>query len=330
MRKVLWVAGGVFVLLGVVFALGPRIEVAEAPTIGPPPPIDQLEGWLAASEARLGDVTPETEKQIVWADPQRKAQTPLSVIYLHGFSATRQEARPWPEEIAKALGANLFLARLRGHGRPGEELAAAMASDWLGDALEALAIGRRLGERVVVLGTSTGGSLAIWLASQAEARPEIAALVLMSPNLGIADPRQKLIFLPWGHLVLELSIGEYREWEPENEVRGQFWTTRYPVNALMTMGALQKTTAHVPSELPDLPTLVLYSPHDPILDLDAIKAWIAVSDQRTAHVVEDDIEMGNHVLAGDICAPSRTTALARLTADFVRRVAPTDGGTAAP
>jgi alpha-beta hydrolase superfamily lysophospholipase len=38
----------------------------------------------------------------------------------------------------------------------GAEFASISAQDWLDDARETLAIGRRIGERVVMIGTSTG------------------------------------------------------------------------------------------------------------------------------------------------------------------------------
>ena len=88
-------------------------------------------------------------------------KTPYSVVYLHGFSATRQETAPLAECVADSLGANLFETRLAGHGREREPLADVRAEDWLHDAAEALAIAARLGERVIVIGTSTGATLAV-------------------------------------------------------------------------------------------------------------------------------------------------------------------------
>ncbi len=116
---------------------------------------EDLDAYLSQKELQFPDIRPNTEKRIVWAG-EKGARTPLAVIYVHGFSATSEEIRPVPDEVAAALGANLFFTRLAGHGRTGEALASATAGDWIEDMAEAMAIGRRLGDRVLVISTSTG------------------------------------------------------------------------------------------------------------------------------------------------------------------------------
>ena len=41
----------------------------------------------------------------------------MAVVYIHGFSASPQENEPAVSDIATSLGANLFKARLSGHGK---------------------------------------------------------------------------------------------------------------------------------------------------------------------------------------------------------------------
>ena len=88
-----------------------------------------------------------------------------------------------PEEVARALGANLFFTRLTGHGRTGAAMAEATAEDWLADMAEAMEIGRRLGQRVVVIGTSTGGTLAAIAATDPQLNAGLAGTVLISAQL---------------------------------------------------------------------------------------------------------------------------------------------------
>lgn len=64
---------------------------------------EDLDGWLAEQEQKFGDIVPGTEKQIFWAG-EAGARTPLSIVYLHGFSATLGEIRPVPDRVAAALG----------------------------------------------------------------------------------------------------------------------------------------------------------------------------------------------------------------------------------
>ncbi|MGB3554791.1 MAG: alpha/beta fold hydrolase, partial [Jannaschia sp.] len=123
-----------------------------------------LDGWLADREGQVPGLEPAAAKRILWAGlPGRR--TDLVLVYLHGFSATSWELRPVPDRIGAALGANVFLTRLAGHGIDGTALAEARAGDWIEDLAEAMAIARRLGDRIVVIGTSTGGTLAGLLAA---------------------------------------------------------------------------------------------------------------------------------------------------------------------
>ncbi len=81
------------------------------------PDRNDIDTWLTMREADVKGVRAGCAKQIVWADGVRK--TPISVVYVHGFSATGAEVRPLPDLLAKALGANLYFTRLKGHGQDG-------------------------------------------------------------------------------------------------------------------------------------------------------------------------------------------------------------------
>ncbi|MGL4320668.1 MAG: alpha/beta hydrolase, partial [Paracoccaceae bacterium] len=57
---------------------------------------DDLDAYLATSEAGFADITPGSAKRIVWAGAVG-AKTPLAIVYVHGFSATAEEIRPVPD-----------------------------------------------------------------------------------------------------------------------------------------------------------------------------------------------------------------------------------------
>ena len=149
--------------IAVLYLVGPRVATDTTVSFDPARIGDDPAAYLAASEARFADIRPGLEKEIVWVSPDRR-RTPLSIVYIHGFSASKGEVRPLPDRVAAALGANLFYTRLAGHGRGGPAMADASVNAWVNDVAEALAIGRAIGERVVVIATSTGGSLAAWAA----------------------------------------------------------------------------------------------------------------------------------------------------------------------
>ncbi|MCS6810762.1 MAG: hypothetical protein NZ694_05770, partial [Tepidimonas sp.] len=160
-----WLAA-LLLLLPLLWLLGPRVAYGpDEPAARPQPPAElaRLDAWLAAQEQAVAGLRPQAAKRVVWHGVAGQ-RTPWAVVYLHGFTATRMETHPLAERVAQALGANLFETRLSGHGQPAEALREVRAQDWLADAVEAVRIGAMLGERVLVIGTSTGGTLGAWLA----------------------------------------------------------------------------------------------------------------------------------------------------------------------
>jgi hypothetical protein len=85
-------------------------------------------------------------------------------------------------------------------------MAEASLQDWLDDARESLAIGRRIGERVVIMGTSTGRTLATWPSLQPEG-PAPWATVLISPNFGSRRWESELLTWPWAQNFVPLVRG---------------------------------------------------------------------------------------------------------------------------
>lgn len=308
-------------LMGAVFLAGPRAPADT--TVGEVSLEPDLVTYLATSEARYPDIVPGTEKRILWADSASPRVTSLAVVYLHGFSATRQETRPLTERTARALGANAFLTRLRGHGRPGDALAEVTMNDWIRDAAEAIEIGRRLGRRVVLVGVSTGATLAVWAAAQDRWREDLAALVLISPNFRPADPAAAILTWPWGGAIARLAVGRYREWEPVNEEQARYWTTRYPTEALLPMAALVKTVRSLDLERLETPTLVVYSPEDRVVSVDAIRQAIGRLGgvPTESYLVSEPEDPAGHVLAGDILSPGSTDTVVGAIVEFVERAA---------
>ncbi len=293
-----------------------------SPGVGIPASLDDLDGWLATSEARVPDLREGAAKAIVWAGEGPRTPTPRSVIYLHGFSADPREIDPLPRQVAEGMGANLFYARLTGHGRAEAAMAEASMDDWLADAEEAMALGVRLGGRVVVMGTSTGGTLALWLAARTRWRERMAALVLLSPNLRVRNRAAALVRGAWGRLLLRAAVGREYRFEPQNEAQARHWTTRYPSSSLLPMIELTRTVRRLPLEKVNVPVFVAYSPLDRVVDprstLTALERLTSPVKRR--HVVRDDGDAQHHVLAGDILSPGTTAGLAAEILDFLEHL----------
>ncbi|MCK8823624.1 alpha/beta hydrolase [Fuchsiella alkaliacetigena] len=308
------------VLLGllILFLSGPKVQVEEdIEKVSLPPRTEDLTEYLAQSEAEFADLIPGTEKKIIWADAN-KEKTPLSIIYLHGFSATRQETAPLADQVAEELGANLFYTRLTGHGRSGAAMGEAKANDWLNDAWEALEIGQQIGEEVVVIGTSTGGTLATWLALQEQVEG-ISALVLISPNFGPRDSMAELLTWPWAEQLLPLLLGEEYSAESLNPEHERYWTRNYPTTALFPMMALVDLVRESDLEAVKEPTLVLYSPQDQVVDAAKIEETFQRwgSEEKKLLAMEEIENPRKHVLAGDILEPNNTSVVKEEILEFI-------------
>lgn len=286
------------------------------------PEIDALDDWLAAREARFPDIRDGAEARVVWAAGCRR--TPLSLVYLHGFSATRMETAPLADRIAAELGANLFYARLTGHGRTPAAMGEARMADWIRDAELAFEIGRRLGERVIVIGTSTGATLATLLAATTS-RPELAALVLLAPNFGPKDGRAGMLTWPGARLWVPWIVGRQRVVPPENDGHARYWTTTYPSTALIPMMELVRAVRRAPLQHITQPVLALFSDADEVVDARQTRPLLArmraaAVDLEVVTVHEEDAALNPsaHVIAGDIFAPRGTGALQARILAFLR------------
>jgi esterase/lipase len=294
-----------FIAIGAgVFLAGPRATVEPQPHAVQLPA--DLDRYLADSEARYPDITPGAEKTIAWAHPDKR-QTDLAIIYLHGYSATRQETAPLSDQLARQLGANLFYTRLSGHGRGGAAMSSASANDWLQDSQEALQIGQRLGKKVLVIGTSTGATLATWLALQADTQ-HVLAYVLVSPNFAPKDSASRVLAWPWAEQFVPLLLGDEYQWQPRNAQQARYWSHRYPVQALLPMMALVNYVREQPLEQISAPLLTIYSPDDRVVSpVEIERAFARIgSAHKQLLALNDTQDLSHHVLAGDILSPNDT------------------------
>ncbi len=303
-----------------VLVLGPREPVDTRIDFDPAAIGDDIDAYLARREARFDDITPGVQKRVVWAG-EKGARTHWAVVYLHGYSATSEEIRPVPDRVAAVLGANLFYTRLAGHGRPGEALGRVTAGDWIEDLAEAMEIGRRLGEKVLILSTSTGGTLATVAAADPQLSQGLAGIVFISPNFKVADPAAALLSLPFVRIWGPWVAGAEQSWEPRNEGQARYWTTRYPTVALVPMQALVDYVAGIDKSRLTVPALFIYSPEDKVVSPAATeavaRAWGGPKRIEKRHMGPGDDPM-SHVIAGDIMSPGQTAETVAIILDWVR------------
>lgn len=227
----------IVLILVVVYYMGPSVE---KPNLDKTLPIVSsdlftLEKEIKEKETANVLVKPGNESRIIWHDsiPQK---TPYSIVYLHGWSASSEEGAPLHVEIGKRYGCNVYLPRLAGHGlNEKEPMLNLTANDVIASAKEAIAIAKQIGKKVIVMATSTGGTLALHLAGGDD---DIASLLLFSPNVAIHDKNSKLLSGPWGlKLARVVKKGDYHEFEADS-LKKRYWTTKYRIEALPHLQAL--------------------------------------------------------------------------------------------
>ncbi|MEP2667697.1 MAG: alpha/beta hydrolase [Cyclobacteriaceae bacterium] len=231
-------------LIAGIYFLGPAPEKPKFDPEMPVVPTDanELETYISSQEAKH-NVKPDNEARIVWLDSTRQ-KTEYSVVYLHGFSASQEEGDPVHTNFAKRFGGNLYLPRLADHGIDTTEQLLYFTADRLWESSkEALAIGKAIGEKVILVSTSTGGTMALMLAAQ---YPEdVFALINMSPNIEINDPSAFLLNNPWGLQIARLVVGsDYQEinYKPE---RLPYWNEKYRLEALTQLEELLEDKMNV-------------------------------------------------------------------------------------
>lgn len=308
-----------FFILGIaIFGMGPRPAIDPQIRFDPATLPENLDKYLAHHESGVVDLIPGAHKEIIWAK-EHGQKTPVAVVYIHGFSATKYETRPYPDKIAQAFAANLYYTRLAGHGQSGKSLAEVSMNDWIQDVAEAVAIGDRLGDKVILIGTSAGGMIATWAAANPKFSNQIDGLILMSPAYAIQSLSIGMLNMPWGESLLPLIMGQSRKWEPTNEQHGKWWTTTYPSRAIFPLAALMRHVDSLDFKTIKVPTLFIYSNKDKVIDTGKVKTNIGQWGSRPeVIVVNNSDDPSHHVIAGDILSPSTTDELVEKSVQWLK------------
>jgi esterase/lipase len=261
-KKKWWILA--LLILIIVYLMGPRpstpVYDKKLPEV---PSTAALDDYVKQRES-LHKLRPDNEARIVWANDSAKNITEYAILYLHGFSASQGEGDPVHKHIAKKYGCNLYLARLAEHGiDTTEKLVNLTADNYWESAKEAYSIASRLGKKVIIMGTSTGASLALMLAAS---YPDIHSLILMSPNIKIFDNTASIVNNPWGLQIARLVTGsDYINSEDTRPIYKQYWSYGYRIEAVAQLEELLETAMK-----PELfkkvkqPVLMLYYYRDKI------------------------------------------------------------------
>ncbi len=244
MKKLKRFLGFLILLLVVVYISGPKPSKPELnenlPSISAS--ISNIEDYVKRNDEGLS-IKPDNGTRIIWANDSVHERTDYAVLYLHGFSASWYEGYPAHEKFAKHFGCNLYIPRLASHGMETEDPLIDMTPDRLWEsAKEGLMVARSLGKKVIIMSTSTGGTLALKLAADF---PEyVEGLILYSPNIRINNPAAFLLSKPWGlQIGRKVTGSKYRITNDDFGSKDcQYWYCKYRMEGTVYLQQLVDVT----------------------------------------------------------------------------------------
>ena len=270
-----------------------------------PADVNYIETFIKNKEAQH-KIKPNNEARIIWANDSLKQKTDYVIVYLHGFSASQAEGEPIHRNIAKKFGCNLLLTRLAEHGiDTTEPLAKLTVEKYWNSAKEAFAIAKNLGTHVILMGTSTGATLALKLAAE---YTDVHSLILLSPNIAINEDKAWILNNPWGLQIAKLVKGSaYNNSKDQREIYKQYWNHHYRLEGAVALQELLETSMTQSTfEKIKQPALVLYYykdevHQDSVVKVSAMKEMF--TQLGTPPALKKIVAMpntGNHVMASYI------------------------------
>ena len=238
--KFLKVIALLLIVLILIYLVGPKPETPKFNNNLPELPSVALDLetliWKKETEVLL---KPDNYARIIWND-STKSITEYSIVYLHGFTASQEEGDPVHVQFARKFGCNLFLSRLDEHGVVSMDPMLHLTAEKLWEsAKRAFAIGKKIGKKVILVGTSTGGTLALKLAAEF---PEVAGLILLSPNIEINDGAAWALNNPWGLQLARMVRGKYIYAKDTTTQYKKYWHHKYRAEAVVQLQELLETT----------------------------------------------------------------------------------------
>ena len=268
--------------------------------------IKDIDSLLDSQEKILRGLRPGTEKKVLWAQC-KGLKSITSIVFIHGFSASRVEIDPVVDLIAAELSANVYFTRLRGHGQDGKALGEATYEQLLDDTIEAIEIGKSIGDDVVLMGCSTGCSLIHIALGQDH---DIKAAIYISPNFGPKPIKGQALRIPGAKFLVPLVFGKEHSFVAKNDEYTTCWTTKYPTKALFTIKTTVLASHQVDHRTIKIPIMMWFSDEDKVVNAKWTRRIASMMGNNvTLHnpSLTDQDDPSHHGIIGDILSPSQTT-----------------------
>jgi len=174
-----------------------------------------------------------------------KGKTDVAILYIHGFKASRKEGQYITDKIAKQFKANTYYMRLPGHGTNMEDHLNTKFNVYIDDVTDALLMMHKLGEKVFIIGTSTGGLLGTYLAAQYP--DKVDGLILASPFYEFASPMAAVMKhypLLWMYSKASSQIVDNSEVQKQKDNWLLYWYKTIYTMSIWNIMELKKYIAH--------------------------------------------------------------------------------------
>ncbi len=187
------------------------------------------------------------------------------VLLVHGLLASPAEVRGLGSKLYQ-LDYPVMGVRLAGHGTSPWDLRERSRREWLESVRRGHAILAPFCERIVMVGFSTGASLALLLA--AEQPPDLAAVVAVAPALKFRN--RNMLFVPLVHGVSNMvrRVSSYEGLMPFRVYEPQHPDINYRHIPLRALHELRRLVAEMRQHLPEVkcPVLILQGDEDNVVD----------------------------------------------------------------
>jgi glycerophosphoryl diester phosphodiesterase/esterase/lipase len=264
-----------------------------------------IKNTVYQKEINVAAIKLGNEAKIIWSQQYKEKQSPIAFVYLHGFGASSRESEPIMSLLSKKYNANVYKSRLKEHGLDRDNNFKYLTPEnYIASAKEALEIGQAIGKKVILVSTSTGGTLSLKLASE---DASIAGLVMYSPFIGLKNPAFAAMLSPKGKAGFIKSNGSeiVKQSRPENEAK--YWSTSYHINGYEALIKMLRSNMTPQTFLKvKVPVFVGYyykneKEQDQVVSIAAIlKMYNGLGTSVDKKIKKVFPEAGNHVIGCDL------------------------------
>ena len=229
---------------------------------------DEVVTYINNEEKKFTSLEPNAKKQIIWHSTSNK-KTEYSIVFIHGSFATGFQQKETLIKIANKLNANLFISRLSGHGVRYEETKEISANDFIRDTAEAVAVGNKIGDKVILIGFSAGSGLAMLASQDEKLKNLIHSLVLIAPptlkirpiivlaSIGLLFKRTYEFNFP------KFNGLSYEEWGP-------YWVNKFDSSLPRAFWKVL-SSIKIRNDLAQVPMLIFYDKRDRVVNFERVE-----------------------------------------------------------